>query len=76
MARPKWATHSMGHEISSDDVAALKPFRDKHISQRTVPCPLHGAAAGEPCISRTGKKVAGCTVRRKIAIRKLNEVTE
>ena len=73
MTRPRWARHTTGYAVNSNDLAAVKPFFDRRIPvSATVDCKIHGAAIGEPCLSATGK-VVSCAVRRKQAIRILRE---
>jgi hypothetical protein len=54
-----------------------KPFRDKGINGRIVPCPYEGCLApvGEPCTPQgNGKRRAGVhPVRRRMAVRLLNQ---
>lgn len=47
----------------------FKPFRDRIVPVRNVPCPSCGSPAGEPCRKPDGTSVYTHRVRRRAAIR-------
>lgn len=59
------------HSVHIGAVPDFKPFRDRPVKAREIPCPQCGAPAGEFCVSETGQsRLNTHPSRRRMALRR------